>query len=108
MATTAAFAVACTLNLRAVAVRLPSAIDWSGMAVRPLLATGVMAVAVAAIQGGFLRQHPALDVAAAVPSGAAVYTMALLAVGGVRRGDLEALPRIGPRVAASLGRLLRA
>jgi len=110
VATTLAFAVASALNLRAVAVRLPAALDWSGMAVRPLLATAVMGAAVWAAQRGPLRHHPALDVGVAVLAGAATYAAALVAVGGVHRGDLEAVPRIGPRLAATLWRyrLLRA
>lgn len=109
-ATTVAYCVASLLNLRAVAVRLPGALDFGGVAARPLLAAAVMGVAVWLVERAPLRAHLAADVLAALLVAAATYPVALLAVGGLRRADLELVPRVGVPLARALQRhrLLRA
>ncbi len=101
LATSAAFAIACSLNLWAVHRRMPRAIDWGGTVLRPALACAAMAAAVLGVVHG-LRGHAALQVAVGVGCGVGVYGVALLAVGGVCREDLERVPRVGPQIAARL------
>ncbi len=101
LATSVAFAIACSLNLWEVQRRVPHAIDWGGTVLRPVAACAVMVAAVLAVVHG-LRGHVLLQVAAGVACGVGVYGAALLAVGGLRREDLERVPRLGPRIAARL------
>ena len=101
LATSVAFAIACSLNLWAVQRRMPRAVDWGGTVLRPALACVIMVAAVLGVVHG-LRGHVFLQVTGGVGCGVGVYGAALLAVGGVRREDLERVPRLGPRIAARL------
>lgn len=104
LGTTLAFAVAASLNLRATGRLLPGAVDWGKMALRPALSTAVMAAAVLLWEHIGRAHSDALIVAGAVVGGAAVYAVSLLACGGVRREDLEMVPRIGTPLAGFLVR----
>ena len=108
LGTTLAFVAACTLNLRAVAQRLPGAVDPLRMAGAPLGATLAMAAAVLPVVHA-LHRHALASVACGTVLGAAVYAVVLVAFGGVRRSDLDVLPRVGRYLqrVPGLQRLLR-
>ncbi len=103
LGTTLAFAVASMLNLRAAGRLLPGAVDWQGMAIRPFLATAVMAGAVVAWEWG-VRGHDAMAVGGGVVGGAVVYAVSLLVFGAVRGEELEMLPKVGAPLAGFLVR----
>lgn len=101
LGTTLAFAVASALNLRAAGRLLPGAVDWGGMAGRPVLATAAMAAAVLAWEW-VVRGHDALAVAGGVVGGAVIYGAGLLVFGALRAEELQTLPRVGAPLAGFL------
>ena len=103
LGTTIAFAIASLLNLRAAGRLLPGAVDWQGLAVRPVLATAVMAAAVLAWEW-VVRGHDAMAVGGGVVGGAVVYAVSLLVFGAVRGYELEMLPKVGAPLAGFLVR----
>ena len=103
LGTTLAFAVACSLNLRAAGRLLPGAVDWAGLVGRPVLATAAMAAAVLAWEW-LMRGHDGLTVLGGVVGGAVVYAVALLLFGAVRGDELELLPKVGAPLAGFLVR----
>jgi len=101
-ATAVGFAVTAFLNLVGVERHLGHAFLTRTMLWRPLFCALLMV--------GSLRwlgprvPEGNLGLLAEIAAGAAVYGAALLVTGGVRRRDVAALPRIGPRLAVVLGR----
>jgi len=101
-ATAAGFGVAAVLNLVDVERQLGRTVQTRSMVWKPLAAALAMAGLLR-----FLQPHlpPGnAGVLLAVAAGAAVYGLVLLAVGGVHRRDVAALPRFGPRLAVMLDR----
>ncbi|MCL6451296.1 MAG: polysaccharide biosynthesis protein [Acetobacteraceae bacterium] len=101
------FLVAAGLNLQAVNRLVGISPDWAGLILRPGAATAVMALGVWGAYRWLMSRGlgNSASTLAAVLAGMVVYSVAILLLGGVRRQDLEALPRVGPRLARLLGRL---
>jgi stage V sporulation protein B len=104
LGTAAGFAVAAVLNVRAVQVRLGPVVDYGAVA-RILAATLAMAAVAAGVLHGASHHRLAVGVAATVAAGVVVYAVALAALGGVRRADVESLPRVGAPLGRALARL---
>ncbi|SFU99783.1 putative polysaccharide biosynthesis protein [Alicyclobacillus macrosporangiidus] len=113
LATVLGYAVATLLNLWAVRRYLGVRIDWLNWAVRPGLATFVMGGFVFAMSrqwmmwGGLSqpREWVAVAAAAMVLGGGLIYFLALAACGALSRAELEAVPKVGPRLAAWCSKL---
>lgn len=101
-ATVAGFAVAAVLNLYHVERHLGRTFRLGEMLLRPSLAAILMAATIVGLQL-WLPQRP-LTTLLLIAVGGLVYGLSLLVTGGIRRRDLEVLPKIGPRLAAILGR----
>ncbi len=110
ISTSVAFLIACVLNIGAVQRRIGGVVDWDGMLLRPALATVVMGALVLLAEWALVRHGLLVETGGALGVGVVGYVVALPLVGGLRRDDLELLPRVGPRVAVHLARwgLLRA
>ncbi|MCL6517705.1 polysaccharide biosynthesis protein [Alicyclobacillus sp.] len=112
-ATVLGYAVAAVLNAWAVRRHLGVRWDWRNWGLRPGMATLVMGGIVFAmsrqwaIWGGWELPRTAVAAAVAVMVGVglALYTVALAAAGALSRSELEAIPTVGPRVAAWFERL---
>jgi stage V sporulation protein B len=104
LATVAAFGVAAVLNVRALQTRLGRVLD-TGATVRILGATLAMAAVAAGVLHGMSHHRLVVGVAATVVAGVVAYVVALAAVGGVRRADVETLPRVGEPLGRALARL---
>jgi stage V sporulation protein B len=72
------------------------------MLLRPGLAAVLMAATIVGLQVWLPSR--ALFTLLLVAVGGAVYGLALLVTGGLRRKDLEAIPKVGRPLAALLGR----
>ena len=104
LGTVAAFAVASVLNVRAVQARLGPVVDV-GALVRVLAAAAAMGVVADMVLRAVAGHRLVVGIAATVVVGVVVYVLALAAVGGIRRADVESLPRFGVRLARVLARL---
>ncbi len=104
LGTVAGFAVAAVLNIRAVQRRLGRVVDLNATA-RILAAAAVMGVVADVVLRAASHHRLVLDIGATVVAGVVVYLVALAAVGGVRRSDVESLPRFGPPLGRALARL---
>ena len=104
LSTSVAFFLACLLNLLAVSRRMPGAVDLDGMLLRPGLAAVMMSAALAVVRRLLEGSGPAVVVGALVAVGVVTYVAALLLLRGLRRADLELVPAVGPRAAATLAR----
>ncbi len=104
LGTVIGFLVAASLNLTAVSLILGPVIKLKDMIIKPGLASLVMGVGSRLI---YDRLHPAVgtDVATllAIAGGMGLFTLSILAVGGVRSEDVEWLPVVGPRLGRFLG-----
>jgi stage V sporulation protein B len=101
-ATVAGFAVAAILNLYHVDRHLGRTFRLGAMLLRPGLAAVLMAATIVGLQ--LWLPHRTLFTLLLVAVGGAVYGLALLVTGGLRRKDLEAIPKVGRPLAALLGR----
>jgi len=101
----AGFGLAAAVNMAAIAARTGLTLDPAGMVVRPSLAAAAMIGASVGVYSWAAGTGAGNTVATlgAVAAGAVVYALALLAVGGVDRRELELIPRVGPRLSAILG-----
>ncbi|HVB10087.1 MAG TPA: polysaccharide biosynthesis protein [Bacillota bacterium] len=104
LATVACFAVASLLNVRAVQTRLGPVLDRSA-AGRVLAAAAVMGIVAEGVLRAASHHRLVVGVAATVVAGVAAYLVALAAVGGVRRADVESLPRVGKPLSRALTRM---
>jgi stage V sporulation protein B len=102
LGTTAAFLVAAAMNVASAQARVGGSLDLGRMLAGPALAVAVMGLAVRAALAVLGSAGLFVATAAAIVIGAAVYALALLAVGGVRAGDLELIPRFGSKLAQAL------
>ncbi len=98
------FLVASSLNVSSAASLLGFTVHLGDLFVKPVLAVAVMALGARAsftwILGALHRQS--IATVAAIGIGAAVYGVTLALIGGVYASDLEMVPRLGPRLAATL------
>lgn len=92
-ATVAGFAVAAILNLYHVDRHLGRTFRLGSMLLRPGLAAVLMAATIVGLQ--VWLPHRALYTLLLVAVGGLVYGLCLLVTGGLRRKDLEALPKVG-------------
>lgn len=107
-ATAVGFGLAALLNLVSVERLLGRTIEFSGMILKPVAAAVVMGGAIVGIQRLAPAQSDLMTVLL-IGAGVAVYGLVLLLIGGLRRQDLELIPRVGRPAAALLerARLLR-
>lgn len=103
-ATALGFLVAAVLNLIYVERLLGRTLMTRGMILKPLAASLVMAGVIALLRMPLRRLIPVgwLVTLLLIGFGALAYGVALLLVRGVRRQDVEGLPRVGPRLAGWL------
>jgi stage V sporulation protein B len=101
-ATVAGFAVAAILNLYHVDRHLGRTLRVGAMLLRPGLAAVLMAAAVLGLRA--LLPHRTLVTPLLVAVGGLVYVLSLLVTGGLRRRDLEALPKVGAPLAGLLSK----
>lgn len=107
-ATVLSYLVAAALNFYAIKVRMGESLQWQRWLTRPLAATFVMSGLIFALYtqwqrwGGASanRLETALFTLVACGCGIIVYLVALVASGALTATELNALPRIGPRLAA--------
>ena len=100
-ATAVGFGVAAVLNLVSVTRLVGKIVQVGDMLVRPGLASAGMAFAAGAAYNYVMALYPSngLATVVAICLGALVYGLLLALLGGLRRADLEILPRVGPRLA---------
>lgn len=105
-ATAVGFLVAALLNLIFVERILGRTLKTRGMILKPLAAALAMAGVIALVRGPLGRGvgAQALVTLLLIGIGGIVYGVALLLVRGIRRQELEHLPRVGRPLAAWLGR----
>lgn len=105
-ATALGFLVAALLNLIYVERILGRTLMTRSMILKPLAASLAMAGVIALVQGPLARliSVDAVVTLLLIGLGVGVYGAAILLVRGVRRQDVEGLPRVGPRLAALLAR----
>jgi len=102
LATVIGFGVAALLNLYKVLVLTGMPMRAQDTIIKPLLASSVMGLAVIVLYewAGSLfagtAYTNAIATLAAITCGALVYGLMLLLIGGIKREDLETIPRIGP------------
>lgn len=101
-ATVAGFALAALLNLYHVDRHLGRTFRLGSMLLRPGLAAVLMAAAVVGLQILLPQRH--LITLLLVAVGGLVYLLALLVTGGLRRRDLENLPKVGAPLASVLSK----
>lgn len=103
------FALAAWLNVSRIAAAVGSAPPLWATLGRPLLASLstalVAARAWAWAEAAGWAAWPAAGVVGAALAGSAAYLLALVALGGLYRSDVESIPRIGPYLADVLGGL---
>lgn len=106
LGTVLGFLIASSLNLTAVTSFLGPVVEVGDMVVKPVLAVAVMGVLVKASYGWVLTAvgSNSWATAVAIAIGALAYGIAILAIGGIKRRDLELLPRVGSRVSRLLAR----
>lgn len=101
-ATAVGFGVAALLNLIAVERYLGRTLKTRGMLLKPIAAALLMVLAIQQAQR-FLPTGTA-GLLVLIFTGGAIYGLALLLLRGITRRDVESVPRLGPRLAAVLGR----
>lgn len=95
------FFVAALLNIWGVRRHLGPVLDLQGMAVRPAVAAGAMALAIWGLQAVLVPlARPFVVTLGGVGLGALVFAVVLWLIGGMHRRDLEMIPRVGPWLAA--------
>ncbi len=102
-ATAVGFGVTALLNLIHVEQLLRGSVDLVNMLIKPLVAT----LAMGGVIIGLLRFMPTeskVMTVLLIAVGGAAYGLALLLVGGLRRQDLELIPKVGRPAAALLAR----
>lgn len=113
LATGVAYMVTAGLNMRALSRQLGPSASAVDLWVRPGVAALLMAAATWAVYRGLTAGltavlgsswTTALATLGAIAVAVVVYTIALLRLQGIRRTDLELLPRIGPRLVRVLSR----
>lgn len=106
-ATAIGFALTTSLNLYRVYESVGPVIQMRDMIVKPALAAALMGVTVAPTYAFLVRvlHSSSLATLVAIAVGAAVYGLALAAVGGLRESDLALIPRVGRPLARVLSRL---
>jgi stage V sporulation protein B len=106
LATVAFFAVAAGLQLLALREQMGFRVDWRQHALRPLLASGVMAAALwlAGLAVHAVVPWPRIAGLVVIAFGGAVYLAALLAVGGVTAADIRMIPGVPAGALESLRR----
>lgn len=112
-ATVLAYAMAMLLNAKAIVRHIGVRFPLRLLIAKPLLAVGIMAVVVLAVDYGMLallseriaspRLLHTVVAVSAVAAGAVVYGMALFWTGGLTRSDLRFIPK-GERIASLLTR----
>jgi len=105
-ATAVGFSLAAVLNLYWVERLLGRTVDFVHMFVKPAAAAIVMEVALLTVRRPLsaVFPHPHWLTLILIAMGAMVYAIALLLLGGVDRGELEHVPRVGRPLAALLSR----
>jgi stage V sporulation protein B len=108
LATVIGFGVAALLNVYKVHILTAMPLHAVNTIVKPLIASGGMGLTVVIIYqrlesylytlAGPARSN-ALATMAAIGAGILVYGLILFIIGGIRRSDLEAIPRVGPKLA---------
>ncbi len=104
LSTSIAYGIACTLNITAVAHRLPGVVDWRHMVFRPLIAAASMTAAVLVVEKLLATHGLIIEAAGAVIVGVVAYVVVIVLVRGIRRSDLELVPRVGRPAARALAR----
>lgn len=105
IATVAGFTVSVMLNLYFVKKYTGFSLDWKKAVYLPLISTIVMSAVVwvtYALVNTYLGNTA--GVLAAIFTGIATYSLAIVATGGVKPEDLKIIPGIGPKLAAQLGK----
>ncbi|MCL5045980.1 MAG: polysaccharide biosynthesis C-terminal domain-containing protein, partial [Actinobacteria bacterium] len=103
----AGFIVAAALNLTMAQSLIGAVFNWIEMVVKPIIAAAFMGLGVRALYNWSYLLVPSNSLATliGVGAGAAIYGLVLLLIGGIRAGDLELVPRVGPRLAVILKKL---
>jgi len=101
-ATAVGFLVAALLNLVDVERRLGRTLQTRSMIFKPVLASLAMAGAIAGLRQVVPEGH--LATLGLIAAGGVVYGIAMLLVGGLRRQELEMIPKVGHTLAGLLAR----
>ncbi|HEU4963766.1 MAG TPA: polysaccharide biosynthesis protein [Bacilli bacterium] len=115
LSTVISYLIATLLNIHSMYRRTGVVFDMRSMLFRPLFATGFMGVAVFGavnIFGPYLAAHvhseralSALTALSAISAASVIYAIALMVTGSVTRTDIQAVPKVGPRLAAFFARI---
>ncbi|MDD2420767.1 MAG: polysaccharide biosynthesis protein [Heliobacteriaceae bacterium] len=100
LGTNLAFLVAACLTVSYFTRHSRVGVPWQAVLLKPLIAVTIMAgylVQTTPFLLGWLGPWPGLGVA--ILSGGMVYGLSILAIGGVKAGDVAVVPRIGPTLA---------
>lgn len=104
-ATAAGFLVAALLNVVYVERILGRTLKTRGMVVKPLMAAMAMAGVIWLLRAPLLRfGHASIVTFALIGIGVVTYGLVLVLVGGVRRQEIEFIPKLGRPLAALLER----
>ena len=105
-ATNVDFGVAALLNMYFVHRYVGFSLDW-GHTLRTVASAAVMGIVVVfSFEGLFQMLHSnTLATLGAILLGATVYFASMLVVGGVTAQEVEKIPRVGAKLAASLQRM---
>jgi O-antigen/teichoic acid export membrane protein len=104
-ATAAGFLVAAALNVVCVERTLGRTLKTRGMILKPLVAALAMAGVIWALRAPLAQfGHASLVTVVLIGMGAVTYGVALLLVGGIRRQELEFIPKLGRPLSALLER----
>ncbi|HHY37523.1 MAG TPA: polysaccharide biosynthesis protein [Clostridia bacterium] len=108
LSSVAGFFVASALNYAAVLRYTGRPEDLAGAFLKPLFASAVMSFVARASHVRLLglTGRGWISVPGAIVAAVLVYLAVLTVIGGLKPSDLEAIPRVGPAMSRTLGRLL--
>ena len=108
VATGLGFAVAVGYNLYKVFQYTEMSLDLQGLVFSPIISAALMGVVVYFVYHGMAgRISMLLATAISVLLGIVVYGVALLVSGGLRKDELQAIPKIGPLILKIAGRWIK-
>lgn len=108
IATSLGFVVAVAYNLYRVYEYTQMKIDMRGLVISPVISTTLMGVVVyVAYHGMASRISMLLATAMSVLLGVLVYGVVLLVSGGLRKDELQAIPKLGPLLLKLVGRWIQ-